>query len=462
MKMIKSMIGQAFWALAVGSTIWGTPACAAHPKVQTFNWDGTEVVWVEDARFPTFVASIYFDYGAAAENPAQRGITAWALSEITDGTKQYTQKELASNLEYYGIGHTSNVNQEFALFNFWGAVKFLPQTVAQICHLFKAANYPAQELANTKKKAKRDLNNMATNPSAVVNQMVEIFWGQGTPWANPVGGRWATFQKFKGPNLQNHLQFLREKVKKKIYISGPSEVLAAQEYFKACGFKGDQTWNFASATPVAPAAAGKPQITFVALPQSNQAQIMLGGWRGPIAVPDLAAADLANSFLGGHNFKTQLMQEIRVKHGLTYGIYSYVNFGRHFSQVLIETSGRTEKVGEILQRTIQKLNELQEGVILPEELALTRTGFAREKIFDQETAVRYLRSLVIMEYLGGKITDLENYAEQIKKVERPQVVEFFKQAYGPQLQIAVVGHPSLKKELAKIGTVREVKLKDLW
>jgi zinc protease len=54
--------------------------------------------------------------------------------------------------------------------------------------------------------------------------------------------------------------------------------------------------------------------------------------------PDFFPAFVLNQILGGGNFRSRLMQEVRVERGLTYGVYSYSalrNTGRPWPGVLV-------------------------------------------------------------------------------------------------------------------------------
>src|SRR5690606_39381906 len=54
----------------------------------------------------------------------------------------------------------------------------------------------------------------------------------------------------------------------------------------------------------------------------NQTHLLLAQLGIPRGHPDYAALYLGNQILGGGGFGTRLMEEVREKRGLTYGVYS--------------------------------------------------------------------------------------------------------------------------------------------
>ena len=73
-------------------------------NLKRMNWDGLEVVWLEDDRFPTYNVMIYFADGALNESMSEKGSTEAALQLLKEGCshdlvqkvlgEQYDLKEL--------------------------------------------------------------------------------------------------------------------------------------------------------------------------------------------------------------------------------------------------------------------------------------------------------------------------------------------------------------------------------
>lgn len=74
--------------------------------------------------------------------------------------------------------------------------------------------------------------------------------------------------------------------------------------------------------------------------------------------PDWAAAVVMNYILGGGSFESRLMTEIRVRRGLTYGVYSSLNSMHYTSLLQVAMSSSNENVSEaltILRREWQRM-----------------------------------------------------------------------------------------------------------
>lgn len=74
--------------------------------------------------------------------------------------------------------------------------------------------------------------------------------------------------------------------------------------------------------------------------------------------PDFFAAYVANYILGGGGFSARLMDEIREKRGLTYGIYTSLSSQDHLSRWSGSSQTMNERAGELIGRTQAELYRL--------------------------------------------------------------------------------------------------------
>lgn len=83
---------------------------------------------------------------------------------------------------------------------------------------------------------------------------------------------------------------------------------------------------------------------------------------------DFHAAKVMNFILGASGFGSRLMEEIREKRGLTYGIYSYFREYNDTEVLHISTSTVNEKTQEILSLIHAEWDEMKNGFITDKEL----------------------------------------------------------------------------------------------
>lgn len=106
-------------------------------NIKKLDWDGLEVVWLKDERYPVYNMSVYFADGALSDSPSRRGETAAALNLLNSGTRRYDQKEINENLEFFGVDFGAHVTHEFSSYSISGLVKDLIPTTKLLCHLMR-------------------------------------------------------------------------------------------------------------------------------------------------------------------------------------------------------------------------------------------------------------------------------------------------------------------------------------
>ena len=70
-------------------------------RITKLDWDGIEVVWLEDNRFPTYDVIFYFADGALSDGNYLKGETSSMFSMLGNGTRRFSQKDLSDHLEYF-------------------------------------------------------------------------------------------------------------------------------------------------------------------------------------------------------------------------------------------------------------------------------------------------------------------------------------------------------------------------
>lgn len=83
--------------------------------------------------------------------------------------------------------------------------------------------------------------------------------------------------------------------------------------------------------------------------------------------PDFFPAFVLNQILGGGNFRSRLMQQVRVERGLTYGIGSYLSLADHGPQVLGQFSSSNDLVAEAIAVIRDQWSDLAENGVAEAE-----------------------------------------------------------------------------------------------
>ena len=158
--------------------------------------------------------------------------------------------------------------------------------------------------------------------------------------------------------------------------------------------------------------------------------------------PDFMAAYVMNYVLGGGGFASRLMEEVREKRGLTYGIYTYLvpldRSGLYMGQVSTENA----KAGETLSIVRAEFKKLRENGITEEELKNAKTYLTGSYPlrFDSNSKIAGQLVAIQLEELG--IDYIDNRNELINAITLDDIKRVAERLLDPDnMIISIVGKP---------------------
>jgi len=199
-----------------------------------------------------------------------------------------------------------------------------------------------------------------------------------------------------------------------------------------------------------PAAHGT-RVILVDKPELSQATLMFGHPSLRHADPDWYAVTLVNYVLGGSDFSSRLMQEVRSKRGLTYGIGSSFGASLYPGAFRVSASTRNETAWDALSVATGELRKMKASGPTEEELAKAKGYYAGSTPFTLESAAGLAHALVAADLHGLGVDYVRTLALRLSAVDRAAADAAAKKWLDPdRLAIVIVGRadvvgPELKK-----------------
>lgn len=429
-------------------------------RVHKYSWQGVEVVWVEDERFPTYDATIYFGDGALSDHPSRHGETQAALSLLTTGTRRYSQKDLIDHLEFFGVSYGPYVTHEYSLYNVSGLVKDVIPTFKRLCHMFKDTIYPKDEVNRELKRSRDALSNMLTDRSGLASRAFREISLGGTPYAYPTDGKLKDLARLNSEHLKEKLAYFNEKVVKRIYLTGPKAALSIKEIINnECGWKGEGTFK-REISFQKEFTSKDAEIFLVTVPNANQAQIRIGRFLSGEEIRQTEALELLSTYLGG-GFTSLLMRELRTKRGLVYSVGAFAAGQKQYGRGVIQTSTKNESVGELVGVVRELLNEMKEGKIREDIYGISKGRLEGSYPFRFEKSSDFLQQLIYLDHVGIPYQRFLDFPQELSKVEKEMMASIGGGIFDwNKLSIVILGDKGLRKELEKLGKVTVVSYKD--
>ncbi len=429
-------------------------------QVNRMKWDlgkGNEidVVWIEDDKFPKFTASIYFQDGAL--NDSLSGVTQTTFDQLSAGTSKETQRELSEYFDFYGANLRHYVSHEYSVFTVQALTKDIKPVMSKVCEMFSDAEYPVNELNSHVSRAKSSLKNLVTNHANLADRVFRKVSLESTPYNQPTEGTLASLDKMTPTLLKSRLESL-SKTRKVLYLAGPSDVKDLKDVIaKNC--------KWSNETKVTPQVLRKPtpesSIYLVEVPNANQAQIRVGRYMTANEFKGkYDSLQFMSSFLGG-GFTSKLVQELRVKRGLTYSAGAYVSMQRDYGRAGIMTFSKNETTAEAISIIRDVFSDVSAGKFEEKEFLHQKGHQIGGYAFGFEETSAFLGQIMLYDHQNRDLKELVNFPETIGKLTTTELSSANMETFPwEKLTIVVVGDKSLVKSLSRIRPVRVLKFED--
>lgn len=433
-----------------------TPSRAASflDSVQRMNWGDLEVVWVKDQRLPRFTASIYFKDGA--HNDPFPGLTQSVFNLLTAGTKSQNQAELLEFFEFYGAKLRNNVTHEYSILSLSGLTRDIDPLVGKLCEILNDSQFPTDEVQSYASRSKSGLKNLVTSHAGLADRVFRQVSLQNTPYSKPVDGSLKGFDSLTPDLLKARLAKLNAS-KKILYISGPNEIKNMQKALANCSWKNElEIPEVELAKPSA-----QSTLYLVAVPGANQAQIRIGRYLTESEVQSrYENFELLASFLGG-SFTSKLVQELRVKRGLTYSAGAYAAMQRDYGRAGVSTFTKNETAVETISLIRDIFGDISSGNITPEEFKHQQGHAVGSHAFSFEEMSAFIGQLIQYNHQERPLSELASYPQRVGKLKSADLSWANRVAFPwERLTIVVVGDPSLEKSLSRIRPVTVLNYED--
>lgn len=189
-----------------------------------------------------------------------------------------------------------------------------------------------------------------------------------------------------------------------------------------------------------PAATGK---TVVERRENIPQSVVVFGEQGlPRSDPDWYAAYVMNYILGGGGFSSRLMQEVREKRGLAYGVFTHLQPMDHAALIAGNVATANARVAESLQVIRDEWRRLRDQGVTPEELENAKTYLIGSFPLQLTSTGAIANILVSVQLDRLGIDYLDKRADLLRAVTQADVQRVAKRLLDPdKLTAVVVGAP---------------------
>lgn len=399
---------------------------------------GTKAWLVEERSIPFVALNVWFQGGGTLDLPGKRGATNLMVALLEEGTGDMNAQDfareaeaLAAQFEYDAYDDVVAISAKFLTENRDAAVDLLRKSVV-------APRFDQESLDRVRAQVVSVIQSNEKDPDRIASQTFDALAFAGHPYASSLDGTIESVTALTRDDILTAHQ--NAMALDNVFISAVGDISAADLGIlidtlleglpaQAADLPGPATYQL----------EGGQTVVDFATPQS----VAIFGHEGITRDdPDFFAAYVLNQILGGSGFENRLMEEVREKRGLTYGVSSFL-IAKDFGQLYLgQVASANDRIGQAVDVIRSEWQRMADDGPTEDELARAKTYLtgAYPLRFDGNGPIANI--LVGMQMDDLPIDYVATRNDKVNAVSMADIKRVAKRILRPQdLHFVIVGQP---------------------
>ncbi|MET4081856.1 zinc protease [Pedobacter sp. UYP30] len=383
-----------------------------HPALRTLD-NGLPVYSVFSGEQDLVRIEFIFDNVNWDVSKPLQAIAANAL--LTGGTHQFSAKQIAERIDFYGAFLQTAYTQDHATVTLYTLSKYLPLVLPIVQDVLVNAQFPQSELDTyVRNQKQRLLVSLEKNSFLARKEFAHATFGE---TAYGVDIRLEHYKDLNQPDLVAY--------HKVAYTPNNCTVIVAGKFDdEAFGLLNEQfgrAWekNDARKNSFVFGDAEKKDI-FIEKPDSLQSAVRIGLLAVNRTHADFAGLQVVNCILGGY-FGSRLMNNIREDKGYTYGIGSSLSSLQHAGYISIATEVGVDVCADALKEVYKEINLLRDERVGEGELELVKNFMLGSTLGSLENIFSHADKFKNIHFSGLDYSYYDKYISTVKTITADEV-----------------------------------------
>lgn len=266
--------------------------------------------------------------------------------------------------------------------------EYIDPACALLSDVLLRPDFPKDEAARLKRELHGNLDELRDDDGSLCNRFfARELYGE-HPYAMPVGGTATAIDGYTIPLAKNWVEHYRVRDNFVLGTAGDltekeARALFARHFAPEGGGlpKGPRR----DEPPPEPRALQRTRVVIVDKPERTQSQILIGQLGPHWSDPNWLPLYVATTAFGG-TFTARLMDEVRVKRGLSYGASARLGSGRGKRALTTHVFPAADKTAETLELVLRLYGEWADKGLRDEEIEFAKSYLGKSHSFSIQTA----------------------------------------------------------------------------
>ena len=423
----------------VTALFMAVPAVAAVEIEEVTSEKGMTAWLVEEHSIPFVALQIIFKGGANLDPTDKRGVTALMMALIEEGAGDMdarafatAQEGLAASFGFDAHNDSVTVSAQFLTENRDDAIALLKTALTQ-------PRFDEDAIERVRGQFLSIIGSDATSPDKIAERAFDTAAFGDHPYATSLNGTEASMSALTRDDIVAAHQGAMSR--DSIYIGAVGDITGPELAALIDELLGDLP---AVGTPRPEAATYLPEAgSLTVIPfETPQSTVIFGHEGISRDDPDFFEAYVLNQVLGGSNLTSRLMEEVREKRGLTYGVYSYLVPMDLGALYLGQVASANDRVSEAIDVIRAEWARAAAEGLTEEELSKAKTYLTGAYPLRFDGNSRIANILVGMQAQGLPIDYIATRNDRVRAVTLDGIKRVAKRILRPEdLMFVVVGKP---------------------
>ncbi len=358
-----------FGALIAFMLLAAAPLRAEIDITEVTSPGGINAWLVQEESIPFVALELRFKGGASLDLPGKRGATNLMVGLLEEGAGDLDSRAFSERVESLAASFEFDVGDDAVSIS----ARFLTENQDEALALLRDAltkpRFDQDAIDRVKAQLVSMIRSDAQDPDTMVGAAFDSMVFGDHPYGSAIEGTEESVASLTRDDLiAAHQGAL---ARDRVYVGAAGDISAEDLAAVLDKLLADLP---ETGTPQADAVTVSTEAGVTVVPFDVPQSVAIFGHEGVARDdPDFFAAFVLNEILGGGGFEARLMEEVREKRGLTYGVYSYLVPKDHAALYLGRVSSANDRIAEAIEVIRDEWSRMAETGVTEEELEIAKT-----------------------------------------------------------------------------------------
>ena len=428
-------------ALLVAS---GSSAAAEITPTKFVAANGITVLVLEQHFLPIVEIHALIKTGSAQDPADKAGLANLVASLLDEGTTTRTSKQLSEQIDFVGGALEAKASEDFTTASARVLKKDIELGFTLLADMLQHPAFAKQEFERIRTQILGEMASDNDDPGHIAMKAFNQLVFHGHPYRWPVNGTEETLHKITLADVQAF--YGREYSPSQIILTIVGDITLeqatalTQTHFGAWKKGAVAARNMKNPAPV------ERRTVQLIEKDLTQSTIILGHAGIPRTHADFYTVTVMNYILGAGGFSSRLMDSIRDKQGLAYGIMSHFDARLMPGSFWVNLQTKTETTNQAIAGVLSEIKSIRDAPVSDQELAEAKSFLIGSFPLRFDSTAKLANVLAQVEFYGLGFEYFVEYSKWIDRVTKEDVQRVAKQYLDPKrYALVVVGNTAKAK-----------------